>query len=332
MKDYYISTIKKELGDEFESTFLLKDIKVSKSLTTTWANCLLFDRTGEIPGVIFGEDAVQAEKLKGKIVYVRGMAKPNNGGLQIRIKTLRENDATADISDFVPGITQEQRADLFKRLNVLIGGVKDRVLNQLLRAVFGAYGKVYAGLPGGYRHHVFAGGLLAHTVEVAELTDIICRQKGGWYNGQATVDRELAVTGALLHDLGKCMEFKPFPFGEKRDDAPFLNYKIRGSFLVSQIIMNLAAQLPESENKAKDIERLKAIMPLLSNMALNCHKRNDEPPRTKEGRIVQNADVVSADSDAYDFEEESFTQEKPEGGFFYSRYFGCNMLAAGKEE
>lgn len=329
MKDVYVSSLQQEmLGEEFESLFLLKDAKLSKNVSTTWCNLILFDKTGEIPGICFGEDAVNAEKLKGKIVFVRGMAAPHNGSMQVKIKSLRLSEQKPDLSDFVPGLTEEQKNALWNRLCVLIEGITDNCLKTLLNAVFQSYGKAYLSLPGGYRHHMFAGGLLAHTVEVAELTDLICRQKGAWYPGATSVDREIAVAGALLHDIGKCLEFKPFPFGEKREDAPYLNYKVRGSFMVSQVIMNVASAYPQG---SAEVKRFRELMPILSNEAFTCHRKNEEPPRDKESRTIRNADLVSADSDACDYEESKLLAERPEGGFFYSQYFGCNMLAAGKE-
>jgi 3'-5' exoribonuclease len=330
MKELYVSTLKSEqmLGEEFEELFMVKETKFSKSLSNKWTNLVLFDKTGEIPGIIFGEDAVNAEKLKGSIVKARGLVTLFNGECRATVKTVIPVDQnTVNLSDFVPGLTKEKLAELFGRLNNLLGQIaSDAPLLCLVRSVYQKYGKDFMQLPGGYLHHRYAGGLLAHSVECAEMAALICdQQNGAFYENGSTVNRELVIAGALLHDIGKVFEFEVFPFGAKKENAPFLNYKVRATLMLTEIVKSIVKAYPDTADKWN------VDLPILCNMALSCHKKNDEPPRTKEARIVMLADISSADTDACAFEESKVNQDNPEGGFFYSRYFGCNMKSSGKE-
>lgn len=324
-KQIFVADLKQDsmIGEEFEDFFLLKDVKQSKSITNEWANMLIYDRTGEIPGIIYGEDSSSAEQLKGGVVLIRGLVRLYNGENRVSVKTVTPAGEGTSMMDFVPGLTKDQLVGLKGRLDSLVMGVAEPHLNLLLRSVFKKYGQQYLSLPGGYRHHVFAGGLLAHSVETAEMAGLLCDQMGGWYGSDAP-DRDVAVTGALLHDIGKVLEFKAFPFGERQENAPYLNYRIRGAVILNELIRSLVHAYPET------VGYWQGMLPVISNMAMTCHKRNDEPPRTKEGRLVLNADVSSADMDAYEYEESSYKKDKPDGGFFYSRYFGCNMKAEGE--
>lgn len=329
-KEIYVDTLKSEqmLGEEFEELFMVKDTKLTRSLSNKWTNLTLFDRTGEIPGIIFGEDAVNAEKLKGSIVKARGLVTLYNGECRATVKSVVPVELKdVSLSDFVPGLTKEKVAELFGRLNNLLGQIASNApLLCLVRSVYQKYGKDFIQLPGGYMHHRYAGGLLAHSVECAEMAALICdQQTGAFYENSTGVNRELVIAGALLHDIGKVFEFEVFPFGAKKENAPFLNYKVRGTVMLTEIVKQIVKMYPNTA------EKWKTELPVLCNMALSCHKKNDEPPRTKEARIVMLADISSADTDACAFEESKVNQDNPDGGFFYSRYFGCNMKSPGKE-
>ena len=57
--------------------------------------------------------------------------------------------------------------------------------------------------PGGaYQHHSYRGGLLQHTVSVVRVSLTLCDVVEEYYGG--VVDRDVVVSGALLHDVMKC--------------------------------------------------------------------------------------------------------------------------------
>lgn len=320
-KELFVSQLSSDemIGEEFEECFLLKDIKLSKNLSKQWANLVLFDKTGELSGIIFGEDAVNAVVLKGQIVKVRGLADVYNGSVRVKCKNIiATNQEVAE--DYVPSLPCEKSAELEQRLNNLIDSVADKNLNVLLRSVFTAYMSRFRMLPGGTRHHVFAGGLLAHSVETAETTDLICRQQSDYYGTANLADRDLAVAGALLHDFGKVTEYKNFPFGEYTDVALYSDPANRGVQMLQQVIGCIIRQYPDV---AADWKKL---FPLLTNIMLCCHNTGARTRRI-ETRIVLLADKMSADTDAFSFEVSKHNAENPEDdGAFYSRYFGCKIV------
>lgn len=320
-KELFVSNLSSDemIGEEFEESFLLKDIKLSKNLSNQWANLVLFDKTGEIPGIIFGEDAVNAVALKGRIVKVRGLADLYNGGVRVKCKNILPT--TEELAeDYVPSLPEEMSADLIARLNALVGSVTEKNLSVLLRSVFSCYISRFKMLPGGARHHVFAGGLLAHSVETAETTDLICRQQSDYYGTAGFADRDLAVTAALLHDFGKVTEFKNFPFGEYTDVALYSDPANRGVQMLQSVIVTIIRKYPDT---AAEWNKL---FPLLTNVVLCCHNTGARTRRI-ETRIVMLADKMSADTDAFNYEVSKHNAENPEEeGAFYSRYFGCKIV------
>lgn len=324
MKEIYIAGLSAEewLGEEVELPVLLKSAKAASNPGGTWANLVLFDRTGEIGATVFGEDALKAVGLEGTVVIVRGMVVLYNSERRLKVRSVSEAGCDdIDYRDYVPCLSDEAAADLTERLNGLIRSVGDENLNLLLRSVFQtAYLDKFRSLPGGYMHHAFAGGLLAHTVEVAEAAALFAEQdRGMFYSVKEKTDRNLIVAGALLHDIGKCLEYKEFPFMEKSEDSVMCGYKLQGVRILDNVIKTIIRKYPDSRSVWN------AYTPILMNMVYTCHKTNAEPPRTKEARLVMLADTVSADRDAFDY---ALAMNHDGGGddrAVYSRYFGCKI-------
>ena len=85
-------------------------------------------------------------------------------------------------------------------LERLSGSIQERHLAELLRALLDPAtptGAAYRQAPAArYNHHAYRSGLLEHSVEIAQLVSAAAALFDG-------VDRDLAVCGALLHDIGK---------------------------------------------------------------------------------------------------------------------------------
>lgn len=327
MKDIYISGLSADewLGEETELPVLLKSVKVSSNPKTTWANLTLFDRTGEIGAMTFGDEAMKAAELEGKIVVVRGMVTLYNGGRRLKVKSVTEAGEDIDYRDYVPCLDEDELNELTARLISLIQDMENENLSLLVWSVFHAYLKKYSALPGGYLHHVFAGGLLAHTVEVAEAAALLADQDAGqFYSVKERIDKDLVITGALLHDIGKILEYKEFPFREKSEESVLCGYRIQGVRVLENVIRALIRKKPDTR------EFWAEYTPVLLNMVYTCHKSNSEPPRTKEARLVMLADTFSADRDAFDYAVAKAHDEGETDKSVYSRYFGCKITR--KEE
>ncbi len=91
-------------------------------------------------------------------------------------------------------------AELCEDLDRLVGSISDPHLSQLLEGLLdpsGLTGAAYREAPAAkYNHHAYRSGLLEHSVEIAQLVSAAAAVFHG-------IDREVAVCGALLHDIGK---------------------------------------------------------------------------------------------------------------------------------
>jgi 3'-5' exoribonuclease len=89
-------------------------------------------------------------------------------------------------------------------------------------------------------HHGFIGGLLEHTVGVTRMCDYIAKN-------YPVVNRDLLLTAAMFHDVGKIQELSTFPENDYTDAGQLLGHIYIGAELVG----NLAAGIPGFPEKLK---------------------------------------------------------------------------------
>jgi 3'-5' exoribonuclease len=162
----------------------------------------LGDRTGAVTGILTGSvEQAREECLIGRAVHVSGLFhRHDRFGPQLEIETVRAAAAheydPAELIDGPPRSAAQMEADLRE----LVDTVQDRQLRRLLDAILGENSPVwpeYRDAPAAKRYHqAYRHGLLEHSLGVAQAVSAISATFPG-------IDREVAVTGALLHDIGK---------------------------------------------------------------------------------------------------------------------------------
>ena len=176
---------------------------------TTGANkpflSLVFaDETGHLPGVAWdGVDRLAGILVPDTIVRLEGRVDQYKGALQLKVMDARPRKPSdkIDVGDFMPKTPHD--IDLLYRSLV---EVKNSVASEMLRALLdkffddAKFAERFRKHPAAKRmHHAYVGGLLEHTLCVAQGALALARQ-------YTFIDRDLLVTGALLHDIGKTEE------------------------------------------------------------------------------------------------------------------------------
>jgi 3'-5' exoribonuclease len=163
----------------------------------------LMDRTGEIEGRVWD----RVEELSGAFdkddfVQVQGKASLYLGKMQLVVQDLKKlEDSQVDLGDYMPVATRS-KADMLSELGAWIESLTTPCLKTLMERFLAdeSFMHGYASAPAAKAiHHVYLGGLLDHSLAVARLADDICRH-------YPSVNRDLLLTGALLHDIGKVAE------------------------------------------------------------------------------------------------------------------------------
>jgi len=179
----------------------------TKADSSTYLALTLADRTGQIEARMW--EAAEAGEFKaGEIVKLRGLVCRYQEKLQIKVDKLRRADEATDaglfdLGDFVPKTEYDIDA-LWGKLEAYVAGFTDPHLKQLVQLFLDdpMIAPALREAPAAKAlHHAWIGGLLEHVVSLLD----ICALAAGHYWG---VNRDLLLTGAILHDIGKLSELR----------------------------------------------------------------------------------------------------------------------------
>jgi 3'-5' exoribonuclease len=162
----------------------------------------LGDRTGSVVAMVWDDVRAHAELLRpGTPVRICGRYTVHpRFGPQVSLRTLSAADeGTYALADLLDGPMRD--ADQMEQdLRELLATVQDAYLRQLLERVFGEASDSWAGYrcapAAKFYHQAYRHGLLEHCLGVAQAVSAISATFPG-------IDRDVAVAGALLHDIGK---------------------------------------------------------------------------------------------------------------------------------
>jgi 3'-5' exoribonuclease len=198
-----ISTLR--AGDEVAGVFACtrKDRLVSRA-GAPYLALELRDRTGALPARVFRDADLHAGRFeRGDIVRVAGRVERFRDELQAELRAIARAPAEdADPAAFLP-VAHRDLDELDGFLEHLAGEVTDAPFRRLLDAILQDR-EVRAGLRSSpctrNAHHAYLGGLLEHTVAVATLALEACAL-------HPRLERDLLLTAAIVHDLGRTREF-----------------------------------------------------------------------------------------------------------------------------
>lgn len=216
----------------------------------------LGDRTGEIAAKVWEASEETFERLPaGRVVELRNVtAREFAGSLQLEIdgrnaSAWRVLDADeVEMADFLPAAVESREA-MYRRLDAVVASVTEPHLAALLRSFFSDsdFRALFAAVPAAIkRHHVYIGGLLEHTLGVAA----VCEAAAGIY---AAVDRDLLVTGAILHDVGKTASYRVGAGFDGTDQGKLLGHLILGVQMVEERIRALREATGGEEGFPEDL-------------------------------------------------------------------------------
>ena len=158
--------------------------------------------------------------------------------MQVNIKRVRKaGEGEYDPADYLP-VSENSTDDMYQQLCRLIDTVKNTYLSAILKKLFVEDTDFIRSFQGHSAaktvHHGFIGGLMEHTLSVAKLCDYMA----GAY---PLLKRDLLISAALLHDIGKTRELSAFPQNDYTDEGQLLGHIIIGA----QMIHDLAREIPD---------------------------------------------------------------------------------------
>jgi len=276
-----------EHGSPVDQVLLVRgaDLRTKRGTDEVFLKLELSDRSGSASAVVWDDAATVAGlAVRGHAVRVVGRFEVHERfGRQIQLDRIEPVDQSAvDLSELVEGPSRPV-AELEARFRALIARTEDPWLRALLDRVFdpaGAFWPRFRVAPAAkHFHEAYPHGLLDHTLRVAEAVE-------GLAPLFQPVDRDVAVAGAILHDIGKAQTYTADPVSPDLTDVGRLEgHIVIGYEIVRRVVGAIEGFPPETARSIRHI-------------VLSHHGRleygSPVVPATREAILVHQADDLAA--------------------------------------
>ena len=274
-------------------------------------NVIIQDKTGTLDAKIWDpNNAGIADFDATDYIEVYGEVTSFNGALQVNVKRVRRcEEGEYDEREYMP-VSKKNIDDMFAELLKIINSIENTYLKTLLNKFFvedekfaQAFKKSSAAKT---VHHGFIGGLLEHTLGVTKLCEYYC-------TAYPVLNRDLLVTAAICHDMGKTREISAFPVNDYTDEGQFLGHIVMGSEMISE--------------KVKEIDGFPPMLAMELKHCILAHHGEYEFGSPKKPAIIEAVALNYADNT--DAKMETFmeilesTQET--GWLGFNRFFESNL-------
>ncbi|MBE6010010.1 MAG: HD domain-containing protein [Lachnospiraceae bacterium] len=231
----YIETLRE--GDRVGEVYLCK--KKQNALTKAgkpYDNVTLQDKTGTLSAKIWDVNSAGIEDFDSlDYVYVVGDVTMFQGAPQLNIKRIRKvGEGEYDPSDYLP-VSSKDIGQMYQELMKFVKNLQNPHLKALAELFF--ENESFAARFQNHSaaksvHHGFVGGLLEHTLSVTQNCDFISMQ-------YPFLNRDLLLTAAMLHDIGKLDELSTFPENDYTDAGQLLGHITIGAMQIRNQISRI---------------------------------------------------------------------------------------------
>ena len=233
----YIETFRE--GMHVSDVYLCKTKQIALTKNgKEYGSVTLQDKTGTIDGKIWELSSPGIGEFSAMdYIYIDADVTMFQGAFQLNIKRLRK----ADEDEYYPGdylpVSSKDINVMVRELTQYITTIKNEYLRKLAASYFvndKAFLKVFCGHSAAKSvHHGFVGGLLEHTLSVVKMCDYFSKQ-------YPVLNRDLLLTAAMFHDIGKTRELSAFPENDYTDAGQLIGHIMIGT----QMVIEGAAKIP----------------------------------------------------------------------------------------
>lgn len=243
MKPQYVAELAD--GQVVSSLYLVreKEIRTSPRTGKSWLELSLADRSGSIPAKMWDNfEGIAKTFERDDVIRVRGRVKLYNDRKELTLEQIipaAEKDY--ELADFLPH-TKYDVEQLYATLQAAAGDMKNPWLQKLLACIVDdpeVAPRLKRAPAAMTMHHAYLGGLLEHTISLIGLANAVCAH-------YPELDRDLLLTGVVLHDIGKLEELRYSRGIEYSDEGRLLGHISMGAMLVREkckVIENFPAPL-----------------------------------------------------------------------------------------
>ncbi|MHB8128618.1 MAG: 3'-5' exoribonuclease YhaM family protein [Mobilitalea sp.] len=234
----------KFIQDLRENDFIKNEIYLCKQKQTltgksgkSYVSLILQDKTGTIDAKIwdFGSEIEQYDSMD--FVHIDARVNSFQDALQLNISRIykgREGEYYPE--DYFP-VTNKDMDAMYREIKEYVAAIKDPNLKTLAEDFFVTNAEFVKSFKNHSAaktvHHGFVGGLMEHTLSVVKLCDY-------YTTSYPILNKDLLITAALFHDIGKLEELSAFPENDYTDDGQLLGHIFIGASKISTHIKKMS--------------------------------------------------------------------------------------------
>lgn len=278
------------VGEEIQGFYIIKALNVKTSSNNKkYLDFTLADKTGEVNAKLWDvRDNYEDLYQTGVLVKVRGNVTSWQNATQLKVTKIRlaGDEDSIDITDYVPSAPFKAE-DMYDELVATINEFKNDQLKTLIMAIVEDYKPRLLTAPAAKsNHHAIRSGLLYHLKRMIQTGKALCTV----YDH---IDRDLLISGIILHDMEKINEMNS-------DDLGIVSDYSREGQLLGHIIMGVK-KIDEMSKKLGIDEELSLV---LQHLVLSHHYEPEfgspKKPMLPEGELLHYIDMI--DARMYDME------------------------------
>ncbi len=279
MKSFYALDLRP--GDDLvNELFLLQD--VARRTTKDGRPFLLFlarDKTGAVSGVFWDvPDHVNSWVRSGEIVLLTGRVNNYKDSLQINTTDLIQNQTT-QMGELLPSSPRPQDEMILELKQIInsLGSPWQKLLSHILLA--DSFLPQFANAPAARQmHHAYIGGVLEHTLSMAAIAETLAKH-------YPYVNRDLLISGVLLHDMGKTIEYDVAGSFNFTEDGRLIGHILRAIIIIEKAAAELGDIPPE------DVQQL---VHLIAAHHGNLEWGSPVEPKTLEALLLHQIDLLDS--------------------------------------
>ena len=231
----FIETLRE--GERINEIYLCKSKQAALTKSgKPYDNVLLQDKTGTLDAKIWDPGSVGIDEFDAlDYIAVTGDVTSFQGNLQLSIKRVRKvGEGEYEPENCLP-VSDKDIDEMYQEMMGYIASVKNPYLSRLLHMFFddADFAKAFKFHSAAKSvHHGFVGGLLEHTVSVT-------RNCNYFAQNYPFLNRDLLLTAAMFHDIGKLKELSTFPANDYTDAGQLLGHIMIGAEWIGEKIREI---------------------------------------------------------------------------------------------
>ena len=275
-------------NDQVDHFLLIKRIELRNTRSgSSYLSTELGDKTASMNANVWEGFFEVADKAKiGDVVKVVGSIEEFQGALQIRVSSIKLASPKDKVSpiDFLP-VSSRDLEVMKNEFNQRIKNITNEFLSQLLKQIFSdeRFEKFCLAPAGKSWHHAYIHGLIEHTLEIIKICELMCEF-------HSELNRDLLISGAMLHDIGKTEELSYNSAFEYTDEGKLIGHIVIAAAMVKDEMKKVSDFPKELEDN---------LLHLILSHQGKLEHASPVVPKTIEAITLYQADELSAKVNAY---------------------------------